>query len=113
MASKNISREKIISAFLFCAFDKNVGATSLQDIAEYLGIKKASLYNHFAGRDEMYAATLEYCRDYCERLSFIPENFMKQPEVVLWKVPMLIRQSIVQMQADSTLVNLTRREVIM
>lgn len=77
MASKNISREKIISAFLFCAFDKNVGATSLQDIAEYLGIKKASLYNHFAGRDEMYAATLEYCRDYCERLSFIPENFMK------------------------------------
>lgn len=77
MATKHISREKIISAFLFCAFDKNVGVTSLQDIAEYLGIKKASLYNHFAGRDEMYEATLNYCRDYCEKLSFIPENFMK------------------------------------
>ncbi|MCR5495041.1 MAG: TetR/AcrR family transcriptional regulator [Treponema sp.] len=77
MASKNISREKIISAFLFCAFDKNVGGTSLQDIAAYLGIKKASLYNHFAGREEMYKATLEYCRDYCEKLTFIPENFMK------------------------------------
>ncbi len=77
MASKNISREKIISAFLFCAFDKNVGATSLQDIAEYLGIKKASLYNHFDGREEMYNATLEYCREYCEKLTFIPENFMK------------------------------------
>ncbi len=77
MASKNISREKIISAFLFCAFDKNVGSTSLQDIAEYLGIKKASLYNHFSGRDEMYDATLAYCRDYLENLSFIPENFLK------------------------------------
>ena len=77
MASKNISREKIISAFLFCAFDKNVGATSLQDIAEYLGIKKASLYNHFQGRDEMYAETLAYCGSQMEALNFIPENFMK------------------------------------
>ena len=47
MGRKNISQEKIIQAFLASAFEKSAGATSLSDIAEYLEIKKASLYNHF------------------------------------------------------------------
>ena len=43
MAKKKISREKIINAFLFSSFDKSAGATSLQDISNFLEIKKEAL----------------------------------------------------------------------
>ena len=61
MSKKHISQEKIIQSFLFSAFDKSAGATSLTDIADVLEIKKASLYNHFESRDAMYEATLDFC----------------------------------------------------
>lgn len=35
------------------------GATRLQGIADDVEIRVASLYNHFAGKDELYAAVLE------------------------------------------------------
>ena len=47
MAKKRLSQEMIINAFLFSAFEKSAGSTSLQDIAFSLGIQKASLYNYF------------------------------------------------------------------
>lgn len=78
MHKKRITREKIINAFLFCAFDKSAGATSLQDISQALEIKKASLYNHFEGREEMYFATLEYCRDCLANVKFVPENLFEE-----------------------------------
>ena len=74
MSHKKLSKEKIINAFLFSSFDKSAGATSLQDISDVLQIKKASLYNHFSSRDEMYLATLEYCRENLDALNFIPDE---------------------------------------
>ena len=61
MSKKNISQEKIIQAFIASAFVKSAGGTSLADISESLEIKKASLYNHFSSRDEMYNAAVEFC----------------------------------------------------
>ena len=74
MSHKKLSKEKIINAFLFSSFDKSAGATSLQDISDVRQIKKASLYNHFSSRDEMYFATLEYCRENLNALNFIPDE---------------------------------------
>ena len=76
MTRKNISQEKIINAFLFCAFDKSAGASSMADIAEYLGIKKASLYNHFESREIMYEKTLAYCKRTLETVAFLPEKYI-------------------------------------
>lgn len=76
MTRKNISQEKIIQAFLFCAFDKSAGASSMADIAEYLGIKKASLYNHFESREIMYEKTLNYCKRTLGGITFLPEKFI-------------------------------------
>ena len=59
MGRKNISQEKIIQAFLASAFEKSAGATSLSDIAEYLEIKKASLYNHFPSKQAIFDAIVE------------------------------------------------------
>lgn len=76
MTRKNISQEKIINAFLFCAFDKSAGATSMADIAEYLGIKKASLYNHFESREIMYEKTMNYCKRSLGGIAFLPEKYI-------------------------------------
>lgn len=81
MSKKRISREKIINAFLFSAFDKSAGATSLQDISDFLQIKKASLYNHFSSKDEMYEATLLYCSDYLNFVNFLPEELLKDSRI--------------------------------
>lgn len=76
MSKKNISREKIIQAFLANAFERSPGATSLADIADYLEIKKASLYNHFENRDDMYAATLEYSEKEINSISFLADKVL-------------------------------------
>ena len=77
MSKKNISQEKIIQAFMASAFDKSAGASSLSDVSEILEIKKASLYNHFESRDAMYAATLSYCAQEIEGVSFLPEKTLE------------------------------------
>ncbi len=77
MGRKNISQEKIIQAFLASAFEKSAGATSLSDIADYLEIKKASLYNHFQSRDAMYEATVYHCGKCIEEISFLPEKSLE------------------------------------
>lgn len=74
MSKKNISREKIIQAFITSAFDKSAGGTSLADISDSLEIKKASLYNHFTSRDEMYDATISYCGKEIQNVSFLTEK---------------------------------------
>ena len=74
MSRKKLSREKIVNAFLTSAFDSSAGATSLQNISDILQIKKASLYNHFESRDEMYAAVVLYCREYLDDVNFLPDD---------------------------------------
>lgn len=74
MGKKNISREKIIQSFLLSSFNKSSGATSLADISELLGIKKASLYNHFENKESMYVAAIEYCGKELNSISFVMEK---------------------------------------
>ena len=75
-AGKNdkITKEKIIGAVLDAAFVNSSGATSLSDIADKLGIKKASLYNHYEGRDAIIADTTRWCGDYLKRLTLVPPD---------------------------------------
>lgn len=81
MPQKRIDKDKIINAFLSLAFDKSAGAVSLADIANVLGVKKASLYNHFASRDEMYAETVAFCAEYLESVSFYVDDFATAPQL--------------------------------
>jgi|WetSurMetagenome_2_1015567.scaffolds.fasta_scaffold126945_2 AcrR family transcriptional regulator len=77
MGKKRIDQNKIIIAFLVSSFDKSAGATSLADIAEQLNVKKASLYNHFSSRDNIYEATLSFCAEYLAGVSFLPDEYQK------------------------------------
>lgn len=74
MSRKNISQEKIIQSFLSCAFEKSAGATSLADISDCLEIKKASLYNHFSCRDEMYYETVALCKKEISSVNFLADK---------------------------------------
>lgn len=74
MQKRNLSKEKIIQSFLLSAFEKSAGATSLTDIADDLEIKKASLYNHFEGRDAIYNATVEACAKEISSISFLADK---------------------------------------
>ncbi len=72
--TEKITREKIILAFLESCFEKNAGGTSLSDVAGRLGIKKASLYNHYESRDAMVEDTLRWSSEYMKRTYFIPSD---------------------------------------
>lgn len=72
--SDKVTREKIILAFLDACFTNNAGGTSLSDVAERLGIKKASLYNHYESRDAMVDDCIRWCGDYYRKSYFIPTD---------------------------------------
>lgn len=71
---KKISREEIIMALVDISFFKSTGATSLSDIADRLGIKKASLYNHFENRDAIVDSAFKFCGDYLAAINFLPPD---------------------------------------
>lgn len=81
MAKRRLSQEIIINSFLFSAFDKSAGSTSLQDIAHSLGVQKASLYNHFSSKEEMYFFAVDYCRIYLDSVNFVPEDSLKDGKI--------------------------------
>lgn len=72
MAKKRLDKDKIIRAFLLAAADKSPGAVSLADVAERLGVNKASLYNHFESREAIFGETLDFCASYLGSSSFAP-----------------------------------------
>ncbi len=43
--------------------EKGLGSVSMQQIADKVGITKASLYNHFSSKDEIVEAMYHYLRD--------------------------------------------------
>ena len=59
----NGRREEIIAATLELAAEKGLGNVSMNMIAEKVGIKKPSLYNHFSSKEEIVEAMYHYLRE--------------------------------------------------
>lgn len=60
----SIERKKdIITATLKLAAENGLGNVSMNMIAEQVGIKKPSLYNHFSSKEEITEAMYHYLRD--------------------------------------------------
>lgn len=55
-------REEILLATLELASQKGLGSVSLGQIADRVGIKKPSLYNHFSSKDEIIKELYVYLR---------------------------------------------------
>ena len=86
---KGVSKDIIVHAFLRSAFYKSEGATSLNDIAEQLNVKKASLYNHFDGRDALLDYTIKYCDSYLRSIPLIPTDI--RPIVQKHPAPIVLK----------------------
>lgn len=71
---EKIKKDDIIKALLDMAFAHSTSGTSLSDIAGALGIKKASLYNHFESREDLILRTTKSCAEYLASISFIPAD---------------------------------------
>jgi AcrR family transcriptional regulator len=54
------TKEKIFQVALDLFAQKGFDAVSMREIAEAVGIKKASLYSHFSGKDELLEQMFEY-----------------------------------------------------
>lgn len=56
-------KKEIVFATLELAADKGLGNVSMQQIADRVGITKASLYNHFSSKDEIVEAMYDVLRN--------------------------------------------------
>ncbi len=56
-------REEILRATLDLAAERGLGAVTLSQISERVGMRKPSLYNHFASKDELVQAAYQLLRD--------------------------------------------------
>ena len=85
----HLTKDDIIKAVLDTSFLLSAGAASLSDIAGALNIKKASLYNHFENRDDLFDKSLDSCREYYKEISFIPSDIesvaKKYPAATVFK----------------------------
>lgn len=57
---KKTTKEKILEAAIDLFAQKGFDATSMREIAEAVGIKKASMYSHFNGKDEILEKIIGY-----------------------------------------------------
>ena len=60
-------KEEIILAMLKLASQKGLGAVSMNMIAEEIGIKKPSLYNHFKSKNEIVKEMYLFLRDKAQK----------------------------------------------
>ena len=56
-------KKEIIMATLELAANKGLGNVSMNMIADKVGIKKTSLYNHFASKEELVEAMYQFLRE--------------------------------------------------
>lgn len=68
-------KEEIIMATLRLASEKGLGAVSMNMIAESVGIKKPSLYNHFKSKDELINSMYQYLREKAKEKTNVEINF--------------------------------------
>jgi len=70
-------REEIIFATLELASEYGLKAVSLTQIAEKVGIKKPSLYNHFKSKDEIVSAMYSFLREQAKNNNSAPVDYTK------------------------------------
>lgn len=59
MPDPSVTRDRILDTAEALFAEKGLAATSVRDIASAVGLTAASLYNHFEGKEALYAAVLE------------------------------------------------------
>ncbi|HAN43747.1 MAG TPA: hypothetical protein DCP98_10055 [Sphaerochaeta sp.] len=64
------TRQQIMDALLDLGAEKGLSNVSLSDIADKVGIRKASIYSHFESQKAMTESMVEYCQGILQTKSF-------------------------------------------
>lgn len=86
------SRERIIEASLSSFAAHGYDGTTLAYIAESVGIRKPSLYNHFSGKDELYLTVAEYVTEELTNVMTTSSN-IHQGKTVKERIYMVLADS--------------------
>ena len=65
-------REAVLDAAQTCFLDLGYAATSMDLVASRAGVSKATIYAHFAGKDDLFAAVINRR---CDRDPLIPDSW--------------------------------------
>lgn len=66
-------KKEIINATLELAAENGLGTVSMQQIADKVGITKASLYNHYSSREQIVEAMYDFLREASKRRAGVGE----------------------------------------
>ena len=96
----DVRHEAILQATSALLCQKNFAAMTMDDVADAVGIAKASLYKHFSSKDELCCAAvaqmLSQVRGYLEALAPDAAPLDKLRAVVGWSLERLLAQEIPQ-----------------
>ena len=74
------TRDKILDEALTLFAENGYDGTSVEEIAEKVGIKAPSLYNHFKGKEDILNALIELAEARYEEFFGSDKHFGKLPE---------------------------------
>lgn len=75
------TRERILSAAAALCRARGLDAVSVRDIAREVGIREASLYNHFRSKEELLGAMMDYLRSALSNAWFLDRSRPREEEV--------------------------------
>lgn len=95
------TKEKILLAALDLASENGLSGVSLSQIAEKVGIKKASLYSHFSSKEEIIGILYEYLREKAKTV--LGSSSVDYGEMVKGKsAPEILRHAVKNYRAISS-----------
>ncbi|MBQ5418174.1 MAG: TetR/AcrR family transcriptional regulator, partial [Oscillospiraceae bacterium] len=93
-------KEEIIRAALELASENGLKAVSLSQIADRIGIKKPSLYNHFKSKDELVNGMYSALREHAKQNSSTPADFSALADKSLEEILLLSLQGYLRFLTD-------------
>ena len=79
---KNNTKQEILIAALDLFSTQGFDATSMSQIAEAVGVRKASLYSHFASKDDILKSLMQNVLETYEKHSIFANADFDNPEFV-------------------------------
>lgn len=89
-----MKKEEIKEAAIKYFLQKGFEGASLSEIAEEAGIKKASIYSHFKGKDDLFLEVLREAKEEEIKLKrrFFEEEDARDPETFLYKYLLHVKE---------------------
>lgn len=76
------TRERILSAAAALCKARGLDAVSIRDISAAVGIREASLYNHFRSKDELLGTMMDYLRSGISDAWFLDRSRSREEEIL-------------------------------